>query len=307
MSAGAVWLPNNRAMKELGLDDSEDEGVKYMTHLTGGTIPEERIRAFVREGNRMVDYLAAQYPPSVRLARDLSRLRARGPRRSTRAADRSTRSRSTATRLGEEFRTLHDPYPPAMIMGKFLMTVPQARTMLQPGLKPKLEVSKGWRATWRGIGKRKRHDRDPFLTMGQSLMGRLRLSLIERGVPLWLRSPVESFVEDGGRVSGSRITRDGSPMTIEARKGVMVAAGGFERNDEMRKKYQRAPIEASWTVGNYDNTGDGIRAGRGGRRAARHRAHARGVVDARDAGARREVHERPHDREEPAPRDLRQP
>ena len=41
----------------------------------------------------------------------------------------------------------------------------------------------------------------------------------------------------------------------------MVGAGGFERNDAMRKQYQRAPIEASWSVGNYDNTGDGILAG----------------------------------------------
>jgi 3-oxosteroid 1-dehydrogenase len=133
--------------------------------------------------------------------------------------------------------------------------------MLQPGLKPKLEVAKGMARYAARYPRRKRHNRDPFLTMGQSLMGRLRLSLIERGVPLWLRSPVESFVEEDGRVVGVKITRDGRPMTIEARRGVMVAAGGFERNDEMRKKYQRAPIEASWTVGNYDNTGDGIRAG----------------------------------------------
>ena len=97
--------------------------------------------------------------------------------------------------------------------------------------------------------------------MGQSLVGRLRLSLIERGVPLWLRAPVESFVVEDGRVVGVTITRDGKPMNIEARRGVMVGAGGFERNDAMRKQYQRAPIEASWSVGNYDNTGDGILAG----------------------------------------------
>jgi 3-oxosteroid 1-dehydrogenase len=260
MSAGAVWLPNNRAMKAAGLEDSEDEGVKYMTHLTGGTIPEERIRTFIREGNRMVDYLAARshlrfdsletYPDYV--PEDP------GGALGGRSLDPVP---FDGNELGEEFRSLHDPYPPAMIMGKFLLTVPQARTMLQPGLKPKLEVAKGMARYAARYPRRKRYDRDPFLTMGQSLMGRLRLSLIERGVPLWLSSPVESFVEEDGRVVGVRITRDGRPMAIEARRGVMVAAGGFERNDEMRKRYQRAPIEASWTVGNYDNTGDGIRAG----------------------------------------------
>ena len=260
MSAGAVWLPNNRAMKALGLEDSEDEGVKYLAHLTGGTIPEERLRTFIREGNRMIDYLATRthlrfdslefYPDYV--PEDP------GGRLGGRSLDPVP---FDGNELGEEFRTLHDPYPPAMIMGKFLLTVPQARTMLQPGLKPKLEVAKGLARYAVRYQRRKRYDRDPFLTMGQSLVGRLRLSLIERGVPLWLRAPVESFVVEDGRVVGVTITRDGKPMNIEARRGVMVGAGGFERNDAMRKQYQRAPIEASWSVGNYDNTGDGILAG----------------------------------------------
>ena len=260
MSAGAVWLPNNRAMKELGLEDSEDEGVKYLAHLTGGTIPEERLRTFIREGNRMIDYLAARthlrfdslefYPDYV--PEDP------GGRLGGRSLDPVP---FDGNELGEEFRTLHDPYPPAMIMGKFLLTVPQARTMLQPGLKPKLEVAKGLARYTARYHRRQRYDRDPFLTMGQSLVGRLRLSLIERGVPLWLRARVESFVVEDGRVVGVTITRDGKPMNIEARRGVMVGAGGFERNDAMRKQYQRAPIEASWSVGNYDNTGDGILAG----------------------------------------------
>ena len=260
MSAGAVWLPNNRSMKEKGLDDSEDEGVKYMTHLTGGSIPEERIRTFVREGNRMIDYLAKRthlrfdslefYPDYV--PEDP------GGRTGGRSLDPV---KFDGNLLGEEFRTLHEPYPPAMIMGKFLLEVPQARTLLQPGLKPKLEMAKGMASYALRRNRRKVYDRDPFLTMGQALMARLRLSLIERGVPLWLSSPVTSFVQEDGRVVGVTITKNGTPMNIEARRGVMVAAGGFERNDELRKKYQRAPIEASWSVGNFDNTGDGILAG----------------------------------------------
>jgi 3-oxosteroid 1-dehydrogenase len=80
--------------------------------------------------------------------------------------------------LGDEFRTLHDPYPPAMIMGKFLLAVPQARTLLQPGLAPKLEMAKGMARYAARSKRRKVHGRDPYLTMGQSLMSRLRLSLI---------------------------------------------------------------------------------------------------------------------------------
>jgi len=260
MSAGAVWIPNNRAMHELGLEDSEDDGVKYLAHLTGGSVPEERLRTFVREGNRMVDYLAAhshvrfeslgEYPDYV--PEDP------GGRLGGRSLDPVA---FDGNELGEEFRTLHEPYPPAMIMGRFLLRVPQARSMLQPGMGPKLEMAKGmaqYAMRWR---RRRRYGRDPFLTMGQALMGRLRLSLIERGVPLWLQTPVQTLVTDDGRVIGATVARDGEEYNIRARAGVVVAAGGFERNDEMRKRYQRAPIEASWTVGNYENTGDGILAG----------------------------------------------
>lgn len=260
MSAGAVWLPDNQAMKDLGLSDSEDDGVTYMMHLTAGSVPEERIRTFIREGNRMIAYLAARthlrftslgtYPDYV--PEDP------GGRLGGRSLDPEP---FDGNELGEEFRTLHDPYPPAMIMGKFLLTVPQAQELLQPGIGAKLIMVKGMLKYAARARRRKVHGRDPFLTMGQALMARLRLSLIERGVPLWLRSPVISFVEEDGRVVGATITRDGAPMRIQTRVGVMVAAGGFERNDAMRKQYQRAPIEASWTVGNYDNTGDGILAG----------------------------------------------
>jgi 3-oxosteroid 1-dehydrogenase len=259
MSGGAIWIPSNASARRKGLEDSEDAGVEYLRTLTGGTVAEERIRTFVREGNRMVDYLAARSHLTVQALEHYPDYHPEEP--GGRAGGRSLDPDAfDGTKLGDEFRTLHEPYPPALIMGKFMMTIPQAKGLLQPGLKPKLEVAKGmarYATRWR---KRRRYGRDPFLTMGQALMGRLRLSLIERGVPMWLECPVEQLVSDGGRVVGVVARRSGASVRIEARRGVVVAAGGFERNDEMRKKYQRAPIEASWTVGNRDNTGDGIRA-----------------------------------------------
>ena len=86
MSAGAVWLPNNRAMKALGLEDSEDEGVKYLAHLTGGTIPEERHPDLHPRGQPHDRLPRGPHAPALRLARVLSRLRARGSRRAPRRA-----------------------------------------------------------------------------------------------------------------------------------------------------------------------------------------------------------------------------
>jgi 3-oxosteroid 1-dehydrogenase len=51
------------------------------------------------------------------------------------------------------------------------------------------------------------------------------------------------------------------PELIRARRGVILGSGGFEHNEQMRVKYQRAPIITEWTVGAKANTGDGIIAG----------------------------------------------
>ncbi|MEY2430390.1 MAG: 3-oxosteroid 1-dehydrogenase [Acidimicrobiaceae bacterium] len=259
MSGGAIWVPNNRSARDKGLEDSEEAGVEYLLGLTKGTVDEERIRTFVREANRMIEYLEANSRLTVDALDFYPDYHPEEP--GGRAGGRSLDPAAfDGTALGNEFRTLHEPYPPALVMGKFMMTIPQARGLLQPGFRPKLEVAKGmarYAMRWR---KRRRFGRDPFLSMGQALMGRLRLSLIDRGVPMWLACPVESLETEGGRVVGVVARRGGTLIRIEARCGVVIAAGGFERNDAMRKQYQRAPIDASWTVGNHDNTGDGIRA-----------------------------------------------
>jgi 3-oxosteroid 1-dehydrogenase len=48
---------------------------------------------------------------------------------------------------------------------------------------------------------------------------------------------------------------------IRARRGVLIATGGFERSEPMRKQYQQEPIGTEWTTGAAGNTGDGIVAG----------------------------------------------
>lgn len=45
------------------------------------------------------------------------------------------------------------------------------------------------------------------------------------------------LVVEDGRVVGARIVRDGTPLHVEARKGVLLAAGGFGHNKEMRRRY----------------------------------------------------------------------
>jgi 3-oxosteroid 1-dehydrogenase len=50
-------------------------------------------------------------------------------------------------------------------------------------------------------------------------------------------------------------------VRVDASSGVILAAGGFAQNPEMREKYQAQPITTGWTSANPGDLGDGIRAG----------------------------------------------
>jgi 3-oxosteroid 1-dehydrogenase len=101
--------------------------------------------------------------------------------------------------------------------------------------------------------------RKNLLTNGASLIGQLTKVLIDlRGdPPVWAESPVEDLVVEGGGVTGVRATRNGAPVLIEARKGVLLAAGGFAHNADMRRRYSgNQPNEAQWSIANAGDTGE---------------------------------------------------
>jgi 3-oxosteroid 1-dehydrogenase len=103
--------------------------------------------------------------------------------------------------------------------------------------------------------------RRPLLSLGQALAAGLRAGLLASGVPVWLNTPMTGLRVEDGRVTGVEVTRDGEPALIRASRGVILAAGGFERNEQMRQRYQRPPVGVDWTTGGTGNTGDAIAAG----------------------------------------------
>ncbi len=261
MSAGVLWVPANKWMRAEGIDDSEDEGVRYLLAATGGEVPEARLRDFVRESNRMAEYLEANsavqlrslvHYPDYHDALDGGRSGGRGLEPDP--IDGRT--------LGDEFTTLEGAYPGELILGKFMISIADAYKLRDPGMGAALALASGFlKYTLRGRRRKRLDGRDPYLAMGQALMTRLRLSIRERGVPIWLSSPLTDLVTEDGRVTGVVVRHDDRDVRIEARRGVVIAAGGFEHNAEVRRQYQQQPIDSSWSVGSPGNTGDGIRLG----------------------------------------------
>jgi succinate dehydrogenase/fumarate reductase flavoprotein subunit len=75
---------------------------------------------------------------------------------------------------------------------------------------------------------------------------------------VWFEAPLTDLVVDAGRVAGVVVERDGRPVTVRAERGVILAAGGFDRNAEWRHRYQSEQLDTSWAFGNPANTGEVI-------------------------------------------------
>ena len=101
--------------------------------------------------------------------------------------------------------------------------------------------------------------------MGRALIGPLRIGLRNAGVPVLLNTALTDLYVEDGVVRGVYVRdmtgpESAEPQLIRARRAVILGCGGFEHNEQMRVKYQRAPITTEWTVGAKANTGDGILA-----------------------------------------------
>ena len=100
------------------------------------------------------------------------------------------------------------------------------------------------------------------LTCGSAGVARLRLSMMDRNIPLWRKTKLIELIKEGDRVVGAVIEREGKRMNVKAEKAVVLAAGGFEKNQAMREEYLPKPTSTKWSAGVYTNTGDAITAGR---------------------------------------------
>jgi 3-oxosteroid 1-dehydrogenase len=98
------------------------------------------------------------------------------------------------------------------------------------------------------------------LSGGQALIARLLWAFTRDGGVVLTSHRVDSLVLDGDRVAGVRATTSDGPVEIRGRRGVLIAAGGFERNPTWRKEYA-VPGDAAWTMApRGTNTGEPIAA-----------------------------------------------
>jgi 3-oxosteroid 1-dehydrogenase len=227
----------------------------YLAFVTGGDVPAERRAAFLEHGPAMLDLVRARTPVRFAWVPGYADYYPEAP--GGVAAGRSIEPVPLDGRmLGSELASLNPPYLP--VPEGVAVTQADYR-WLSLGPRHPRAVLAGMKVAGRLARRRLLGHR--MLSLGQALAAGLRAGLAAGNVPVWLDTPMTGLVAEQGRVIGVRIMRNGSPAVIRARLGVVLASGGFERNLEMRERYQQAPIGTGWTTGAVGNTGDGITAG----------------------------------------------
>jgi succinate dehydrogenase/fumarate reductase flavoprotein subunit len=97
----------------------------------------------------------------------------------------------------------------------------------------------------------------PNLRAGPELWMEMLRAVAGRKVEVFWETPAERLLTDGaGAVTGVQSTKDGQKQHFYARKGVVLASGGYEFDDEIKLQFLKAPMHF---YGNPGNTGDGVR------------------------------------------------
>ena len=265
VSGGGVWVPCNRYAMAAGADDSIEQAREYLHHtIPKDDVPQAMIDTYLNNAPKMIDFLhrhtrvryqsLAHYPDYY------------SDKPGAKNGHRSMEPEPfDASLLGADYDTLRPTHPMMHMFGVIAFTQVEAATLIAQqkgwiGIVMKMLINYLMDIPWRLRTKFARR-----LTTGSAGIARLRLSMKDRDIPLWLNSPLLELIEEQGEIVGARVRKGNEVVRIQARKAVICAAGGFEHNQKMREEYLPAPTNAEWSSGVKTNTGDtiveGIRLG----------------------------------------------
>lgn len=260
-SGAGIWIPASDQAAAAGFHDNVDDAFKYVRALSADNVPDANIRAYVENAAPMLRWLG-QHTEIEYQAFPYPDYHAENPGGSPTGYRTHMPLPLDGRKLGKDVETLRYASPAASLFGYLNWHFDETYMLLFRQKGWWWHLAKSLARYWLDLPFRFKSGKDRRLTLGNALAGGLRLALNERGVPLWLESPMRELVRDeSGRVTGAVIEQRGKPLCIRARKGVVLAAGGFDKNAEMRAQYAPDYPSAQYSGGTSGNTGDSIRAG----------------------------------------------
>lgn len=256
-SGGGVWIPGNYALQAAGQAEPGDidRAREYLQAIVGDEVPAVRRDTYLDRGPEVMDFLKANTPLRFRWVPNYADYHPEAP--GGRLAGRSVEPIPLDARfLGDELERLHPQYtkaPANMIVTQadFRKIALGMRTLRGPLTMAKVMV----RRVISLLLRRRMY------AMGNAIAIGLRKGVLDAGVPVVYEAPLTELLLEDGRVVGVVVEHRGERREVRARKGVILGTGGFERNLELREKYQPKPTSVDWTTGSQYNEGGGHLAG----------------------------------------------
>ena len=258
-SSGILWIPTNSHQLAAGIIDSRDNALTYLNHHVGNRLDQTCAAAFLDNGPAMVDLFERE--GLVRFSSGLAFPDYHPDEPGASPGGRALFSDDFDGReLGPWLDKLRPPLKTMTALGGMMLG--------RNDLPHVFQMTHSWRSAVyvggmvaRYARDRLSHNRATRLVNGNALIASLAASAFRRGIPLWLKTPIVELVREAGRVVGAMVEREGQRVQIEARRGVVLACGGFPGNDDQKRRAYRHFAEGKSHVSlpPSGNNGDGLR------------------------------------------------
>ena len=255
LSGGGIWVPCNRLARDAGLKDDPQQALQYAQAVVGPTVRGDLLRAFIDAAPGMVDYLHTHTCVRFAVQRGFADWH---PQLAGAAPDGRLLCpvEFDGRELGDYFAQLRPPLSEFNAPGGMMFAIADMPHIAR--------VTRSFRSfthiarlALRFAFDRLRHPRGTRLTMGNAMAGRLLRSALNAGVELWNDTPMLELINEDEAIKGVVARRNGQLVEIRARRGVVLATGGFSANEVMRRQY--FPFaEHHVSLVPEGNTGDGL-------------------------------------------------
>ena len=217
VSAGVVWVPNNRYMQTAGIADCREEAIAYITRLCDGRSDVHTIAAFVDTAPAMLDFVEEVTPLKFMLLPHYTDYYAEFP-----GGKSGGRSLDSGLFNTNELGPWKDRLRKSPIFQAAPMSVTEFfewNAALEPMNIPFDVVMK--------------RVSDGHVGYGAALVGGLLRAGLDRGIKPLLAIRAQELVVEGGRVVGVLASHENGTRLLRARSGLVLASGGFEWNKDL--------------------------------------------------------------------------
>lgn len=257
-SGGWLWVPCSQLGKNYGHADSPEAVKTYLKHEGGDAYNEERVDSFVNHCYDAVEFFTKKTAVQFDMPLTFPDYHAEAP-----GAMQGGRSMVTrpfdARELGDRLALLEPPLPELTVFGMMIGSGADLRHFMKAtrSLESAIYTVKRFSTHFAECMK---YGRGMLLTNGNALAGRLAKTALDLKMPVIVGTSAKELILTNGKVTGVIAQSGDHEITINASKAVVLAAGGFPHNVELRKRLygHTATGLEHWSPTTETNTGDSI-------------------------------------------------